>query len=542
MACTKSLKDKDKAESIRMQQIEQGVEGYFSSYPEVISSSDLPLWNRGFISGVMMMTQKDFSFFLLLFFLCALVFSGVTASPAFAAADGSGKKSASQAESAVPTKDVQALAKMLKDDTERENFLGHLDTLLKIKQEQDEALAQPLSEKIGLRDYTEGLFADYQKFLERYDLSSSILGKIGLSTGILFVALVAFFLVHKVCVRIRMGLDRLRRRLGIEGQRFAFYVRVIRLAGWLVVFFLGLYALAWNWNVPALNFVRSDRMFGLLSGVVNILMICGIGAVLWETANGLIEIALRRAGERGESRVQTLLPLLRHVLFMVFGGLFVLIFLSEIGVNIAPLLAGAGIVGIAVGFGAQTMVKDFLTGFTIILEDLIQVGDVVRLAGQSGVVERITIRKVQLRDMKGIVYTIPFSEITTVENLTKDFSYYVMNVGVSYSEDPDRVMAVLRDIDADLREDPAFGVFMIEPIEILGVDQFGDSAVVIKARIKTKPIKQWFVGREFNRRMKHAFDRAGIEIPFPHRTVYFRNETPSPVGGDVRAGALAAGG
>lgn len=492
-----------------------------------------------FISGVMMMTRK--AFFPVLSFLCVLVLLGAGASPVFAASGGGDKKSASaQAESVVPTKDIKALSDLLKDNVEREKFLDHLDTLLKVKQEQDDALAQPLSEKIGLRSYTESLFEDYQKFLEKYDLSSSILGKIGLSTGILFVALVAFFLVHKVCIRIRMGLDRLRRRFGIEGQRFGFYVRVIRLAGWFVVFFLGLYALAWNWNISALNFVRSDGMFSFLSGVVNILMICGIGAVLWETANGLIETALRRAGERGESRVRTLLPLLRHILFIVFGGLFILILLSEIGINIAPLLAGAGILGIAVGFGAQTMVKDFLTGFTIILEDLIQVGDVVRLAGQSGVVEKITIRKVQLRDLSGTVYTIPFSEITTVENLTKDFSYYVMDVGVSYNEDPDRVMEVLRAIDADLREDPAYGPFMIEPIEILGVDQFGDSAVVIKARLKTKPIKQWFVGREFNRRMKHAFQRAGIEIPFPHRTIYFRNETPPPVGEGPAPGALAA--
>jgi small-conductance mechanosensitive channel len=478
--------------------------------------------------------RQIFLLLLAIVFLCA----GFGA-PAWATAKE--EKKPAEATTTLPAQDVKALSALLKDDTQRKAFLEHLDTLLKIKQEQDNALAQPLSETIGLKNYTENLFEDYQKFLKKYDLSSTMMGKMGLSVGILIVALVAFFIVHKACKKLQQALGRFRRRFGIEGARFGFYVRVVRLTGYLIVFFMGLYALAWNWDVKALDFVKSDRTFELLNGLLNVVTICAVGVILWEALNGLIEMAIRRADHRGESRVRTLLPLLRHILFIAFGGLFLLILLSEFGINIMPLLAGAGILGIAVGFGAQTMVKDFLTGFTIILEDLIQVGDVVRLAGHSGVVERITIRKVQLRDQSGIVYTVPFSEITTVENLTKDFSYYVMNVSTAYNEDPDRVMAVLRAVDEDLRADPEVGPFVLEPIEIMGVDQFGESAVVIKARIKTKPSKQWPVGRAFNRRMKLAFDREGIEIPFPHRTVYFRNEAQGAPSGPQAPGALAAG-
>ena len=219
--------------------------------------------------------------------------------------------------------------------------------------------------------------------------------------------------------------------------------------------------------------------------------------------------------------MQTLLPIVRNVLFFVFSILFTLVLLSELGVDIMPLLAGAGVVGIAVGFGAQTMVKDFLTGFIIIMEDLIQVGDVATLGDKTGIIEKITIRKVQMRDLDGTVYTVPFSEISVVSNLTKEYSYYLMDIGIAYREDPDEVIGYLREIDEEMREDENFKDLILEELHILGVDQFGDSAIIIKARIKTLPIKQWDVGREFNRRMKYKFDKHGIEIPFPHQTLYF---------------------
>jgi small conductance mechanosensitive channel len=193
--------------------------------------------------------------------------------------------------------------------------------------------------------------------------------------------------------------------------------------------------------------------------------------------------------------------------------------LSQIGIDIGPLLAGAGIVGLAVGFGAQTLVKDIITGMFILLENQIAVGDVVKIKDYAGLVEALTIRTIRLRDLNGNVYIVPFSEVTSVENMTKDYSRFVFDVGVSYHADIDRVMEVLKEVGADLQNDPAFKSEILLPLEILGLERFEASAVIIRARITTRPIKQWDVAREFNRRMKKRFDELGIEFPFPQRTV-----------------------
>jgi small conductance mechanosensitive channel len=217
----------------------------------------------------------------------------------------------------------------------------------------------------------------------------------------------------------------------------------------------------------------------------------------------------------------TLMPLLRNVLRVTIAVIASLIVLSEIGINIGPLLAGAGVAGLAIGFGAQKLVQDVINGMFIIIEDTVAVGDVVRVAGHIGLCEGLTIRTITLRDLSGTVHTVPFSDVTTVENLTKEFSFAVMDVGVAYREDTDAVIEILHQVAEELRAEPEYGAVMLEPLEVLGVDQFADSAVVIKVRIKTLPIKQWMVKREFNRRMKKAFDANGIEIPFPHATLYF---------------------
>ena len=215
------------------------------------------------------------------------------------------------------------------------------------------------------------------------------------------------------------------------------------------------------------------------------------------------------------------MPLARSVLLVVIVIVAGLTVLSALGINIAPLLAGAGVVGLAVGFGAQTLVKDVITGAFLLFEDTVQVGDVAVINGQGGLVEAITIRTIRLRDLAGSVHTIPFSTVGAITNMTKEYSRYVLDVGVAYREDTDRVAELLREIDADLRADPEFGQHILQPIEILGVDRFEDSAVVVRARLTTKPIMQWTVGREFNRRLKKKFDEHGIEIPFPHQTIYF---------------------
>jgi small conductance mechanosensitive channel len=218
----------------------------------------------------------------------------------------------------------------------------------------------------------------------------------------------------------------------------------------------------------------------------------------------------------------------RIVIFFV--GMMMI--LSEIGIDLKPLLAAAGLGGLAIGFGAQSLVKDLIAGFFILLENSIRVGDVVEVAGVSGLVEEIELRTIKLRDLSGNVHVVPNGAIDKVKNMTKDYSYYLFDVGVSYREDVDEVMAVLKEIAAELRADPAFSGDILEPLEMLGVDQFADSAVIIKCRIKTEPLKQWRIGREMNRRIKNTFDAKGIEIPFPHQTVYWgepKRGTPPPL-------------
>ncbi len=190
--------------------------------------------------------------------------------------------------------------------------------------------------------------------------------------------------------------------------------------------------------------------------------------------------------------------------------------LGKLGVKIGPLLAGAGVVGVALGFGAQTLVKDFLTGIFLIVEDIVSVGDIVRIGDSGGLVEQMTLRTIRLRDFDGTVHVFPYSEAQVLHNLTKSFSYYVFDLQVPYASDLDAALAIMRRVGARLKADPDFADKILEPIEVVGVDSLADSGVVLKARIKTPPLQQWTVGREYNRRIKLAFDEAGVEIPFPH--------------------------
>ncbi|HOV77506.1 MAG TPA: mechanosensitive ion channel family protein, partial [Sedimentisphaerales bacterium] len=224
--------------------------------------------------------------------------------------------------------------------------------------------------------------------------------------------------------------------------------------------------------------------------------------------------------EEYKKRADTLSSVLGYLLSATIVTVAVLMILSQLRIEIGPVLAAAGVLGVAVGFGAQHLVQDVISGFFILLDDEIRVGDVVEIAGKSGLVERLNLRMVVLRDLAGNVHYVRNGKIDIVTNMTKDWSRYVFDIGVAYRENVDEVINVIRQVDESLRSDPVYAQDILEPIEILGLDRFADSAVVIRARTKTKPIKQWSVGREFNRRLKKRFDELGIEIPFPHRTVY----------------------
>ncbi|HEX6973323.1 MAG TPA: mechanosensitive ion channel family protein [Vicinamibacterales bacterium] len=214
-------------------------------------------------------------------------------------------------------------------------------------------------------------------------------------------------------------------------------------------------------------------------------------------------------------RARTLGAVVQNVTTALITGIAALMILTQFKIDITPVLTGAGIAGIAVGFGAQTLVRDILSGFFLILENQVRVGDVAAINGTGGLVEAINLRTIVLRDEEGTVHVFPNGAITTLANRSKDFAYYVIAVGISYEEEPARVEGVLREVGAELQKDPKFAPSILAPIEIMGVDGFDASSVRMKLRIKTMPLKQWEVGRELRRRMLAAFAENRIEIPYP---------------------------
>jgi small-conductance mechanosensitive channel len=238
---------------------------------------------------------------------------------------------------------------------------------------------------------------------------------------------------------------------------------------------------------------------------------------VWEVSNAAIQRYLtklsRDAQAARSARVRTLLPMLRTLMSVAIILVVVLNVLSEIGVNVAPLLAGAGVVGLAIGFGSQTLVRDVITGAFLLFEDAMTVGDVVQVGGHSGVVEQLSIRSIKLRATDGSVHIIPFGAVTTVTNMTRDFAFAVLDVTIAYAEDTDRVTEVLREIGKEIRQDTKFKPLIRDDIDVFGVERLADLGVVIRARIKTEPSARWSVGREFNRRIKQRFDALGIEMP-----------------------------
>ena len=265
----------------------------------------------------------------------------------------------------------------------------------------------------------------------------------------------------------------------------------------------------------------------LIEHGLNILFILILMFVLIKIAHAATERFYRRykkgkreADDEFRKKADTLSSITASVLTIIIIIIAAITLMGELDIPIGPVLASAGIVGVALGFGAQHMVKDVISSFFILLDDQIRVGDVVQIAGKGSLVENINLRMTILRDLAGNVHYVRNGEIDVVTNMTKEYSRYVFDVGVAYREDVDEVIEVIKQVDEDLRNDPQFKDDILEPVEILGLDQFADSAIIIKARTKTKPIKQWAVGREFNKRLKKLFGEKDIEIPFPHITLY----------------------
>ncbi|MBW2177686.1 MAG: mechanosensitive ion channel [Deltaproteobacteria bacterium] len=336
---------------------------------------------------------------------------------------------------------------------------------------------------------------------------------------------------------IMTGLDRLvergfairpeiRDRFPTLEERANRYLPAMRLLLHGAVGLIAALTLLETWGVDALGWLDTPLGKQLAESAFSIIAVMVLALIFWEAVNTGVERYLTQTDTEGNvversARIRTLLPLFRKVVFTVLAVMVSLIVLSELGIEIGPLLAGAGVVGLAIGFGAQTLVKDVITGLFILVEDTIAVGDYVEVGGHSGTVESLSIRTIQLRDPAGNVHTVPFSEVGTVLNYTKDFSNVVLNIGIAYRENVDEVMKVIEDLGREMAEDQTLGPDIIRPLEVQGLQSLDDSAVVIRARIRVKAGTQWGMKREFNRRMKNRFDELGIEIPFPQRTITF---------------------
>jgi small conductance mechanosensitive channel len=282
------------------------------------------------------------------------------------------------------------------------------------------------------------------------------------------------------------------------------------------------------WGVGLLAWLASPDGHAALSKGLRIALILAVCLGLWRLSSwwigGYIAARDAQGNVRYGNRARTAAAIAKSGIVVLLILIATTSVLGELGIQATPLLAGAGVIGLAVGFGSQKLVQDIINGLFILLGDTIRVGDVVDLGGRSGVVEAISMRTVTLRSYNGDVHTIPFGTIDSITNMTRDFSYWVLDVAVAYKENVDSVTDVLHEIDARMRREWPWRRLILEPLEVAGLDRMADSAIVVRGRVKVRPGEQWRVGRELNRRIKRRFDELGIEFPFPQRTVHLVTE------------------
>ena len=359
-----------------------------------------------------------------------------------------------------------------------------------------------------------------------------------------YIRLIQFCLVT-ICVLVASrlvavvllgGLDRLRGLSGTSANpgfagRANVYFPILRGTLLAILWCATLLALLQAWGFEPFDWVARGGLGGrVMSAVLLIGFTVVLATLVWELANAGVEAHLARLTNDAmlarAGRLRTLLPMVRTVLLVTIVLVVSLMALSELGVNIAPLLAGAGVVGIAVGFGSQRLVQDLITGLFLLLENAMQVGDVVTLASLTGTVEALSIRAIRLRALDGAVHLIPFSAVTTVTNQTRDYGYAVLDVGIGLNEEPDPIADVLREVAASMQADPAWNSMILEPLDVMGVEKFTDLAWIMRIRIKTQPGSRWAVARELNRRIKISFDELAIESPLTSHRVL--STTPPP--------------
>ncbi len=300
------------------------------------------------------------------------------------------------------------------------------------------------------------------------------------------------------------------------------YRQVIKNVLHLAIAILAAMAVIESWGGDTLAWLGGDTGQRVLSSVTTILAVIAVAVVVWEAVSASIERYLARTDLDGRpvarsARARTLLPLLRNAFTVLLVLVVALIVLSEVGVNVAPLIAGAGVVGVAIGFGSQKLVQDVITGAFILFEDTIAIGDTVTIGDHSGTVEGMSIRTIRIRSGTGELHTLPFSSVSTVVNQSRGFAIFPFTIGIAYDADIDRVMAVMKEVGEALRADTAWSAQMAGPVEVFGIDKFGDLAMTVSGQIRTGPGVQATVGREYFRRLKKRFDELGIVLP---HTVY----------------------
>jgi len=321
------------------------------------------------------------------------------------------------------------------------------------------------------------------------------------------------WLAHRVKKQQRYA-DGVMRRISAR------YLQIVRVfAQAIIVVFIVLLGLdIWALDVDA--WLGSKAGWAIIRPVLSMLAAITVGWMLWVALDSCIENALSTVDRHGRerahsSRTKTLLPLMRNVVFVALCAIILVAVLANLGINVAPLLAGAGIVGLAIGFGSQQLVQDLITGLFILFEGSIAVGDTIDTGGRAGVVEAMTLRTVKIRDAEGALHSVPFSQITALKNRSRDYGVYTVKASVGYGTDLDRVMEIMREIGREMQADVTYSWDILTPLEIWGVDQFAPEGVVVIGVIKTRPLRQWSIGREFNLRLKKRFDAEGIEMAVP---------------------------
>lgn len=355
-------------------------------------------------------------------------------------------------------------------------------------------------------------------FISAGDTSTALRQSL-LCTVLLVVCMVINGLVSR---QAQKPSHRPRRQEAYAERLKSFFYTLVHIAVWMVFFELGLRV----WGLSLIRFTEgSGHDFSLrLFGLTGTLMFAWL---VWILADTAIHLGLARSRKGlANARAQTMMPLIRNVLFVAIFVIAGIVALANMGVNVTPLLAGAGVIGLAIGFGAQSLVADLITGLFIIVEDSLAIDDYVDLGGHLGTVEGLTIRTVRLRDIDGIVHTIPFSEIKSIKNYSREFGYAIFRVAIPYTVGIDDAIKLMRDVGQKMHSDPLLRREIWSPLEFQGVESFESGSAVLRARFKTAPLKQWEISRAFNLLLKRTLDEAGLDLATPRLSVQVTHAGP----------------